>query len=293
MYHNPFDILDPGKIVYRINLAELSELIYQDNLKKFDVTELEFDKDRHFMAIACGHDLATIDIPISTIALIYGIDTAILAIKKAKRINGTSVTFSPKCCQHFIIDQLSLWQHQVFSGSGPQQPTELMQLIHPSKNEHELYFTMLRATTEAQEKKLTNTEFYQHVTDRLLEQFNCIRNAVIADISKDYEDYADKEYRINRKADWCTSHLAYWFHELERLQSPDAELPDFQEMLQVETEVFNYSIDCLLEAGETYASLKIQVLQHAQDVIHRQFIDQMQGIFFWTYAPLRVVTLDD
>jgi hypothetical protein len=290
MYHNPFDILDPMKEVYRINLAELGELINQDHATRWGAADpQDFNPSNHFTAIACGHDLATMDIPISTIALVYGIDTGMLAIKKAKRVDGTPVKFSPKLCQKFIVDQLSLWQHQVFSGAAPNKPTELMQLLNIKENECELYFAMIRATTTAHDKKLDGDDFYQYVINNLLAQFKIAHDLAVTEANAEHPtDMENRDYHINRHADWQTSQLAFWFHELERLQSPDAELPDFQELLGALVEVFNYPIDCLLEEDGTYASPNVQTLVHFQKAMTKQFIDQMQGIFFWTHVPATI-----
>lgn len=294
MYHNPLDILDPNKIVYRVNLAELGELIKQDHITRWGEADQHFDPSEYFAAIACDNDIATIDIPISTIAHVYGIDIGMLAIKKAKQVDGTPVKFSPKLCQKFILDQLSIWQNQVFYGAAPNNQTELMKIIHFSENERELYFTMVRATSVAHDNKLPTEDFYQYVIDRLLHQFRRCHNLALAEANQEYaEDCQNRDYHINRHADWDTSRMAFWFHELERLQSPDAELPDFKNLLDAEMEMFNYHIDCLLEEDETFASPNVQTLININDIMRRQFIDQLQGIFFWTCAPLSVVTLDD
>lgn len=285
MYHNPFDILDPRKEVYRINLAELAELIQQDHAEKYSNCGTECpNTTEYFIALADGHDLATMNIPIGTIAHVYGIDVGMLAIKKAKYVDGTQVVYSAKLCQKFIIDQLSLWYHQIFSGETPKNPTKLMELVGVSDSEQELHYAMIRATVEAQERKLQDDAFYQHVIATLLTQFAANRDKVIDDIRQDPPLATMLEsFDLNHLVSKRTSFLAYWYRELERLNAPDAGLPDFQELLLVGLDVFDQPINYLLDDDATYRSPEVGLLSLSLECMRKQFIDQMQGIFFWTY----------
>lgn len=276
MYHDPFNILHVSKVVYRINLGELAELINKHDSLNSKPGEM----DKYFMALACGHELSSMNIPISTLAVVYGIDPALLAIQKARYVDGTLVKFSPQLCQQFIIDQLYRLYHQIFSSGFPAKKTALMDLINYLEGDHALYFAMIRAVADAHDQKLEGDDFYKYVIAALLEQFRISRKQTIEMLRNDpVHRYMDWEQFVDNRI----SVLAYWYQELNRLNDPEAELPDFGKLLDIECQIFSNSIDQRIDDDEPADSSAILILQDALETAHEQFVNQAQGIFFWSY----------
>lgn len=219
MYSIVNDLNDTNKEIYFINLGELATLMK-------DVV----DPEKFLSAVSGGHTLESVTLPILTIEAVYGSAFTLMAINKAKQIDGTPVVFSARQCQQFLMSCIYEWQLNVFRIPPSFGGNNLAARLGLSEDDYNLSIFLDETYQAIHRKRLGRDDAFDWIIGCALNKYHALIQNYTFKMDPGTK-IALKDHLLSYVESQVTK-IHYLFNELSRFGEPDPEPLDFNALLE-------------------------------------------------------------